>query len=73
MQQNRSVQLTNFISYAMRTCFAEHPEWFVSGDLKSIEHHLQTTLKPLLNIPMQLSFNDGWLACAKHIIHTPSA
>jgi hypothetical protein len=73
MPQDRTKELTNSITYALQTCFADHPEWFASGEFQSIEHHIHTTFKPLLEIPLQLSFNDGWVACAKHIIPIPSA
>jgi hypothetical protein len=73
MPQDRTKELTNSITYALQTCFADHPEWFASGDFQAVADHMQTSLKPLLDIPLQLSFNDGYLACAKHIIPTPSA
>jgi hypothetical protein len=64
----RTGVLTNIISYALRDCFTQHPEWFSSGNAQAIEQHVLTTAIPVLKSTLLLSCNDGFFACMKRII-----
>jgi hypothetical protein len=49
------------IKQALQDCYAKHPEWFATGNMRAIEKSVLKASKPFLIDALQLSFGDGVL------------
>ena len=63
MHERRFAKLNTTFKHALRDCFAQHREWFASGDVQSIERSIIRTLKLHLLEVLLLSYSYGVLSC----------
>jgi hypothetical protein len=66
MHEERYPKLRDTIKQALRDCYAKHPEWFATGNVRAIERSVLKTSKPFLIDTLQLSFGDGVLQGVYH-------
>jgi hypothetical protein len=72
MHDDHFPKLHDSIKYALRDCYAKHPEWFATGNVQAIERSVLKACKPFLLDALQLSFGDGVLHAVYHAMQPES-